>query len=139
MARALSTFSTVAVRKTTLLNTEIAIPPNYWNKKRLCISDNLPVSFENVEHLNSELDTMIRLVQDIVPYAAKNKIEERGSFVKKTFKPGFDISTLNSQDTTKVIEAPRKKKVNKDIYLQFDDYIKSKEKKVTKATLCVYR
>ncbi|GEO11561.1 phage integrase SAM-like domain-containing protein [Segetibacter aerophilus] len=123
----------------TLLNTEIAIPPNYWNKKRLCISDNLPASFGNVEHLNNELDRIIRLVQDIVSYAVKNKIEEPGSFVKKTFRLDFAISTLNSPDTTSVIEAPLKKKVNKDIYLQLDDYIKSKEKKVTKATLCVYR
>ena len=123
----------------TLLNNEIAIPPNYWNKKRLCIADNLPTSFGNVEHLNNELDRMIRLVQDIVTYASKNKIEEPGSFVKKTFKPNFDNRTLNIQDTPTVTEATLKKKVNKDLYLQLDDYIKSKEKKVTKATLCVYK
>jgi hypothetical protein len=120
------------------LNTEIAIPPNFWNKKRLCITDNLPSSFGDMEHLNNELDRMIRLVQDIVSYAAKNKIEEHGPFVKKTFKPNFDINTLISQDTTKVIEGVQKKKVNKELYLQLDDYIKSKEKKVTKPTICVY-
>src|SRR3954467_12831063 len=26
----------------TFLNTEIKIPPEYWDKKRLCIKDNLP-------------------------------------------------------------------------------------------------
>ncbi|HEX8334922.1 MAG TPA: phage integrase SAM-like domain-containing protein [Segetibacter sp.] len=125
--------------KRTLLNTEIAIPHNFWNKKRLCITDNLPASFGDVEHLNNEIDRMIRVVQDIVSYATKNKIEERGSFVKKTFKPNLDIRTLNSQDTKTIIEATQTKKVNKDLYLQLDDYIKSKEKKVTKATICVYK
>jgi integrase len=121
------------------LNTEIAIPPNYWNKKRLCVTDNLPELVGDVDYLNSELDRMIRIVQDIVSFAAKNKIEDRGTFVKNTFKPNFDITKLDSQDTTKVIEATQKKKVNKDLYLQLDEYIKSKEKKVAKATLCVYR
>src|SRR5215210_7198815 len=78
----------------TLLNTEIAIPPNFWNKKRLCIADKLPASFGDVGHLNIELDRMIQLVQDIISFAAKNKIADQGSFVKKTFKPNFDINTL---------------------------------------------
>ena len=123
----------------TLLNTEIAIPPNFWNKKRLCITDNLPESIGNVEHLNRELDRMIRIVQDIVSFALKNKIVESASFVKKTFKKNFDINTLDSQDTKEVIESSQNKKVDKNLYLQLDNYIKSKEKKVTKATLCVYK
>lgn len=122
----------------TLLNTEITIPSNFWNKKRLSINENLPPAFGCVEHLNNELDRMIRLVQDIVSFATKNKIVERGAFVKKTFKPDFKISTLQSQDTSKIIEASQVKKGNRNLYLQIDDYIKSKEKKVTKATLCVY-
>ncbi|MEJ7737043.1 MAG: site-specific integrase [Chitinophagaceae bacterium] len=122
----------------TLLNTEIAIPPNSWNKKRLCIAENLPASFGNVDHLNSELDRMIRLAQDIVSFAAKNKIEDRGSFVKKTFKPDLDIKSLHSQDASKINEAIQEKRVNKNLYLQLEEYISSKEKKVSKATICVY-
>jgi hypothetical protein len=124
--------------KRTLLNTEISIPPLFWNKKRLCISENLPELYGDVEHLNSELDRMIRLAQDLVSFAVKNRIEERGSFVKKTFKPTLDIKTLHCQDAIKDIEIARKKKINKDLHLQIGDYIKSKEKKVAKATLCVY-
>ena len=78
--------------KRTLLNTEIAIPPNFQNKKRLCISENLPAPLGHAEHLNNELDRLIRLVQDIVYFAAKNKIEERGSFVKETFKPNLILA-----------------------------------------------
>lgn len=61
--------------KRTLLNTEIAIPPNFWNKKRLCITDSLPLTFGNVEHLNYELDRMLRLVQDIVSFSGKIKLK----------------------------------------------------------------
>jgi integrase len=124
--------------KRTILNTQLSIPPNYWNKKRLCISDNLPASFGNVNHLNSELDRMIRLTQDIVSYATRNKIEDRGAFVKKTFKPEFDIKTLNKLDASTINEGLQEKKVNKNLYLQLDNYINSKDKKVTKATICVY-
>jgi len=96
--------------KRTILNSQLSIPPNYWNKKRLCISDNLPASFGNVNHLNSELDRMIRLTQDIVSYATRNKIEDQGAFVKKTFKPDFDISTLNKLDVSAINEGLQKRK-----------------------------
>ena len=120
--------------KRTLLNTEIAIPPNSLNKKKLCIADNLPLSIGNVNRLNSELDRMIRLAQDIVSYAARNKIEDRSSFVKQTFKPNFDIKTLNCLPASNINDVHQEKKVNKNLYLQLDEYINSKEKKVSKAT-----
>ena len=115
--------------KRTLLNTEIAIPPNSWNKKKLCIADNLPSSIGNVNRLNSELDRMVRLAQDIVSYATRNKIEDRGSFVKQTFKPDFDIKTLNSLNASNVTDAQQEKKINRNLYLQLDEYINSKEKR----------
>ena len=39
----------------TNLNTEIAIPPQYWNKKKLSVKDTLPISWGNWEHMNTEL------------------------------------------------------------------------------------
>lgn len=38
-----------------------------------------------------------------------------------------------------LIEATPTIKVSKDLFLQIDDYIKSKERKVTKPTICVYK
>jgi len=71
-----------SAEKRTLLNTEIAIPPLYWNKKRLGISNDLPEIYGNALHLNEEINRMIRLAQDLVSFALKNKIEDRGQFVK---------------------------------------------------------
>ena len=55
--------------KRTLLNSEIAIPPAYWNKKRLCISNDLPEIYGNLQVLNSELNRMIRLAEDLIYFA----------------------------------------------------------------------
>lgn len=83
-----------SAEKRTLLNTEIAIPPAYWNKKRLCISGNLPESFGKAQYLNDELNRMYRLAEDIISFAAKNAIADTGNFVKKTFTPHFNIGSF---------------------------------------------
>jgi len=127
-----------SAEKRTLLNTEIAIPPNLWNKKRLGISNDLPEIYGNVQHLNEELNRMIRLAQDLVSFALKSKVEDKGQFVKNTFTPHFDLSNLLGKETTTIVEVNQKKKGNKDLYFQIDDYIKSKERKVSRATICVY-
>ncbi len=124
--------------KRTLLNTEIAIPPMYWNKKRLGISNDLPEPYGNPQHLNEELNRMIRLAEDIVSFVLKNKIEDRGKFVKTTFKPDFDLNTLQGKEATTIVDATQEKKGNKNLYFQIDEYVKSKAKKVSKATICVY-
>ena len=107
-----------------LLNTKIAIPPDFWNKKRQCINDNIDASYGDVKHLNNELDRMIRLVEDIVSYAIKNKIEQRGSFAKNKFKPNFDLGTLDSENPKMFIEAIPTTKVSKDcFYESFVDFL----------------
>jgi len=42
-----------------LLNTEIAIPPKFWNSKKLAISNNLPREFRDHSVLNEELKHMM--------------------------------------------------------------------------------
>jgi len=44
--------------KRTLLNTQIQIPPAYWNYKEGSISEDLPRSFGNADELNCELRRM---------------------------------------------------------------------------------
>ncbi|WP_235921332.1 Arm DNA-binding domain-containing protein, partial [Foetidibacter luteolus] len=55
--------------KKTLLNTGIAIPPPYWMKRRLSISDDLPAIYGNLMNLNSELKRMLRIAEDIVEFS----------------------------------------------------------------------
>ena len=127
-----------SAEKRTLLNTQIAIPPEYWNKRRLCISNDLPEIFGNARHLNSELNRMLRLTEDIIYFAIETKIEDRAKFVKETFKPHFNFDNLQGKAAITIVSQVSLKKQNKDIYFQIDDYIKSKEKKVSPATICVY-
>ena len=51
-----------SLEKRTLLNSGIAIPPNYWNLKRLRINTDLPVCYGNAEQLNEHLQFQMDLV-----------------------------------------------------------------------------
>src|SRR5205085_9217463 len=120
----------------TLLNTEIAIPPNRWNKKLKRISDSLPKLFGKSDELNKELQRQIRLAEDIISYALTKKIPDPVQFAKLTFNPDFKIAELEKAVKENVVIKP---KINKDFFFQFDDYIKSKEKNVAPATLHVFK
>ncbi len=121
----------------TLLNTEIAIPPEYWNKKKLCILNGLPATYDSSDNLNKELIRIIRNIEDIVEVANKRQVEDKGSFVKEVFSPK---ATFTSIETIEQIPIPSiAKKTAGDIYSQIDNYIISKEKKVTKATVNIFK
>src|SRR6266542_3308399 len=124
----------------TNLNTEIAIPPAFWNKKRLCISNDLPPIYGDVKYLNSEVKRMVRLAEDIIDFATKKNIVNRGKFVKEVFHPHLNLATLeNDEEKIKIIVEAETNKVNLDLYFQIDEYIKSKEKKVSPETIGVFR
>src|ERR1700730_13833508 len=69
----------------TLLNTHIAIPPQYWNRKSLRIYNDLPAQFGDPNHLNEELARMMRLAEDILRYCLKNTKDNPLNFLKATF------------------------------------------------------
>jgi hypothetical protein len=128
-----------SAEKRTLLNTEIKIPSEFWNSKKRCIKNALPSNYGCANHLNDEVNRMLRIAEDLIRYALRNKIENPGFFVKKTFRPHFDVSSLPKGDEEKVKELVRQKLLKKDFYFQFDEYIKSKEKKVSKASITVFQ
>src|SRR5687768_645340 len=74
-----------SAEKRTLLNTEIAIPPAFWNKKTLTISRDLPNMYGDANELNKELKRMMRLAEDIIDFAIQKSIINRGEFAKRTF------------------------------------------------------
>lgn len=112
--------------KRTLLNSGIAIPPNYWNQKRLRINADLPVLYGEADVLNEQLQESIRVTQDIVNYALKKKITDPLEFLKKTFRPGLDLSKL--EEKTKEIEKP---KVNLDCKVPQSSPTEVREKSLT--------
>src|ERR1035437_715611 len=118
-----------SAEKRTLLNSGIAIPPNYWNLKRLRINADLPVCYGNAELLND-----IRIVEDILTFSAKKKIADPLAFLKTSFRPDFDLSRL--EEKARETELP---KVNLDVFFQIDEYIKSKTKQVTPKMINVYK
>lgn len=124
--------------KRTLLNTEIAIPVVYWNKKQSCISNKLPIVFGSHQQLNEELRRQIRIVEDLATHAAKSGLPDKGMFVKNSFSPKLDTSAMIGKVEKAVDQVVVEKRAKLDIYFQFDEYIKSKARKVGKATLTVY-
>jgi site-specific recombinase XerD len=121
--------------KRTLLNTGIALPPQYWNKKKACISDNLPTQFGIEKTLNDSLKNSMTIVKDLIAYAKRKNVLCVGEFVKVKFRPDLEVNTLNSFDNCEI----QLNGFNLDIYHQIDDYSKSKEKKVCKDMPRIYR
>lgn len=122
----------------TLLNTEIAVPPVYWNKKQRCISNKLPPEFGSYKQLNEELNRQFRIVEDLVTHASRKQLPDKGTFVKNTFSPKLDTLSIIGNVEKAVEQVAAEKRAKLDVYYQLDEYIKSKQRKVTKATLTVY-
>jgi hypothetical protein len=114
----------------TLLNTRIAIPPQYWNRKSLRIYNDLPAQFGDPNHLNEELARMMRLAEDILRYCLKNTKDNPLNFLKATFSPDFDMSLLEKRMGLVA---------NLDVYYQFDEYIEIKRKKIAPSTVLIYQ
>lgn len=121
--------------KRTELDTEIPIPPKYWNRKSRKIADNLPVIYGDAKEQNGKLQTMSRIVADIIDFALKKGIDPL-SFVKATFKPDFDVNCLYEQE--KVI-IQQSQQTSLDVFCQFDEFLKYKARKVSEGTLQVFR
>lgn len=125
----------------TTLNSKLAIPPKYWDKKRLSISRNLPVQFGDVDELNRCLKQKIRLAEDLADLACRKKVEKIGQFVKAAFDANLDPEALEKDpDKVKQLAGEKKEDVlNLDVYFQIDEYIKAKKNKVSKATVTVFQ
>jgi hypothetical protein len=87
--------------------------------------------------LNDELLRQKRLVEDLVAEAARKQIADKGAFVKKAFSPILDLSVLDERIVT-VAKQEMAKEAKQNLYYHFDEYFKTKERKVSKATLTVY-
>lgn len=125
-----------SARKTTLLNTQIEVPPAYWDYDDGCISDDLPFQYGNADDLNAELRRMYRVAEDIVLFIYQKKLPDSGAFAKKTFTPQFESASL--KEIAKDLEKGDVK-TNLDLFFQVDDYILTKSKKVSKGMTRIHR
>jgi hypothetical protein len=127
----------------TLLDTEIQIPISCWDKKELKITKSLPGEFGNAKELNARLDSLLTLIENIIKYAERRNVPDKGKFVKRYFKPDLDIYSLDDQvkkdEKDRAVQEVEKKKAELDVFNQIDLYIKSKINKVSKGMPAIYR
>lgn len=116
----------------TLLNTEIAIPPQYWHKKHNRIIDRMPSTYGNSMRLNEEIHRMFRIAEEIVKYAIAKQLPDPVVFLKQTFKPQFNIIELQKSVHQDV------QQLNLDFFYQLNDYIESKKRQVTPNMINVF-
>lgn len=121
-----------------LFHTDIKIPPVNWNKKQGCITQQLPSKYGNPNMLNIELTRLKRIVEDLVTYAIQNKNPNLAEFVKQSYSPSLDMAAIERKEKEAIEQEQAIQKAKLDIYYQFDEYITSKQRKVSKATLTVY-
>ncbi len=124
--------------KKVILHTGIKVPPRYWNRKQQCVVDTLPTEYGVAAELNKELLRMRSVVDALALKAKAIKIEERGKFVKASFSPDLVAENVEKKISEKVNKEKKQQQDTLDVYYQFNEYIKSKERKVGKATLTVY-
>jgi integrase len=122
----------------TNLDTEIAIPPLFWNKEACCIRRNLPQEFGQVSQLMDELERQIEVAKELVKYINKIKPELPTVFAKTTYTPGLNVATLPSAvEINKEIEKDNAR--NLDMYFQIDDYIQTQKKRVSDGMMNIYK
>jgi hypothetical protein len=70
----------------------------------------------------------------LVTHAVQTKIQDKGAFVKTTFCPTLEVTTVEERVNEAAKKEAEVKRSKLDIYYQFDEYIKSKKRKVSPAT-----
>jgi hypothetical protein len=113
----------------TLLDTGVAIPPGFWNKKTTRISDTLPNSYGDVQTLQRTLTQQKRKAEDMVEYA----VRKRNVCPLKFLKENFQLSSRWKPE--QIAHA----QTNLCIYHQIDEYIKDKESSVKHCTINVIK
>ncbi|SIO53461.1 tyrosine-type recombinase/integrase [Chitinophaga niabensis] len=120
-----------------LLNTEIAIPPQFWNKKTESVSSKLPTEYGDFSLFNEEIERQLKIATEIIKWVNKNGVTDKGQFVKKVFKPNFDVSTLDKLDLLgDPLSADNSDPLN--IYYQIEQYCKDKKGTVSSETIAIY-
>lgn len=123
----------------TFLNTQLAIPPGYWDKRKQCIKETLPAEFGNHNQLNKEVDRQLRLAGDLITFGKSLGIAEIGSFVKENFSPSLDIEEFKiCQLSTGKSFVPESTKKKEGFFKHLEEYIQAKSNKVKPGTLTVF-
>jgi len=124
--------------KRTVLPTGLSIPRNYWNKRLLRISPDLPAEFGQADLLNLQLQRMVRSAEDLVTFSLGQKMEDPVGFLKKAWRPELDPASLANRAKEMAAAPAEQPAVNLDFFFQMDDYIKVKRRKVCAGMIRTY-
>lgn len=136
----------------TIVDTGIAIPPQYWNKRNSKICNDLPSGYGDVAELQGLLLREMRRAEDIIHFAISNSFDPLVA-LKNAFKNspgkqhGLNPKPVVPQESvvTQTREPGNDKgnmhpKANEpDVFGQFDEYLRSKEGLVKERSLQVIR
>jgi hypothetical protein len=111
-----------------LVDTGIAIPPVFWNRKNNRVNPNLPNVYGQTQEIENLLSQKLRRAEDIVKYAISQKNSSPTKFLKEKFATRFDPVSLTS--ALKIQE-------NMNVFFHIDEYIKAKEGKVKRCSINV--
>jgi integrase len=110
-----------------LLNTEVAIPSQFWNKKTNRIIETLPLQYGKISELQTKLTTKLRKAEDMITYALNHKDICPMKFLKDNFQQQENWKLEPMADIEK----------NLNVYWNIDDYVESKRDTVKQCTINV--
>jgi hypothetical protein len=111
-----------------LVDSGLAIPPEYWNRKYNRISSCTPNVYGETKFLEDQLSEKMRRAEDLVKYAISQKDISTTKFLKEKFSTSFD--PVKSAPALNIRQ-------NMDVFFHIDEYIKAKEGKVKRCTINV--
>ncbi|MFL5739619.1 MAG: site-specific integrase, partial [Flavisolibacter sp.] len=116
-----------SAEKRVLLNSGIAIPPQFWNHKKQHVLTSLPPRYGAVDLLNTQLKIILRFAEDLVDLAIKKQITQKGTFVKEAFENNWNVDQLERHLLQHTSSQHQTEKESQDIYFQIDQYIAAKK------------
>jgi integrase len=78
------------------LNTNLFIPPRFWNKKQRIVSPELPPEHGMYSELNREITRQQRLAEDLIAWAEQENKQPIGKFVKDMYRRDLNLDYLKA-------------------------------------------
>ncbi len=111
-----------------LVDTGLAIPPEFWNRKNNRVCPNIPNVYGQTQEIENLLSQKMRRAEDLVKYAISQKNISPTKFLKEKFQTTFD--PVKPMPALKIQQ-------NMNVFFHIDEYIKSKQGKVKRCTINV--
>ncbi|MDF2189840.1 site-specific integrase [Paraflavitalea sp. CAU 1676] len=122
-----------------LLDTNISIPPQYWDRVTRRVNHKLPNDCGSYKELNKEIKRQEDLARDLVRLGIRMKVVDMVAFVKQFYNPELDVTdlTLKKELFERLSKSPEERN-NDDLFFQLEEYIKAKKGRVSDKTINIF-